>query len=592
MNLGWRLVRVLKPPAHQIVRSQGGFGVLEVVVAMGVVVTTLVLLAHTVTVTLSDVGLARQRQGANAIANGTVEQARAIPEQTLRKGLRTSDLAGDPEVVSCAGIYRFRNCSGEVIVHTAGLPEQAPLVPNRTTKTPPGSQTSFNVATYVTVAGADPATDPLRIIVIVSWEQNFRGGVADKVEVETIKHTPSSCVDRATHPFTAPCNSFFFGTASGPKGAIRIEGTITGTPVSATLETTSARADGQLEQVQHIQGAVNGSGLGLSTQSAGNEPASSTADDDPATPGVGEYNSKTLSGGSSSTLQQSVAGIATLQVSRTSGNTGVTTSATAAGRALPPPVGGVQTCPTTTPPGAQTDAAACGHSWSRQEGSLQTQLLLPSLGSLGNVTLASLGAAPGDSSALVDRKLSGTDGTLAVSAVRSFGDLRIGGMPSGLTPPLGWQGYWIRLTPFGDTVSAEVGDATSPPSAAVTTGSLEVWNGSGYTTVSLGGSNPAQVVTNTLDLLDLPIDLNLADVSISGSVSTGAVSTQDPDGGGSGAKRTQAGATSGSPIVADISYNLVVTDLLGAPLLNVSLKISVDLGALFADASYREAARA
>lgn len=583
-----RRVRVRRGSLRRRLASDAGFGLPEVMVAMGIVVTALVMLAHTVSVTLSDVGLARQRQGANAIANETIEQIRAIPQDTLRKGLRTSDLTGgDTNVTNCSGVYYFRSCDGEVIVHTAGLPDTPPLVPNRTTQTPAEGKTAYQVATYVTASGPDPATAPLRVIVIVTWDQVFRAAVSDTVEVETIIYEPSGCVDSATHPFAGPCQSFFFGTASGAKGSIKVEGTINGTPISALLQTLSTRADGQLEQVDHVQGADSAAGISLGTQTSGNEPATSSADDDPGTTSVGAYDSKTLNASSSSTLEQGVGGI-TVQVSNSSGTTGATTSATAAGVA--------QTCPTTTPPGSQTDGAPCGHTWAQQQGAIEAKLLLDSIASLGSATVAALGASPGASVSQIDRQTSGGDGTFSITGTRALGDLTIGGIPTGILTgiPAGWQGYFLRLSSFQDQVTAVVGDSTSKPSAAVTAGGLQVWNGTGYDTVPLGGTQPLDVSTGTVTLDDIPLLSNLVDLTISGSIRTGTVSEEDTAGGASGVKRTESSATSGSPLVGDITYNLVVRTVDVPPLipsteiLNVSLKISIDLGNLFAQGNYRE----
>lgn len=562
--------------------DDAGFGLIEVMVAMGVVFTTLILLAHTMTVSLSDIGLARQRQGANGLANKTVELARGLPHETLRKGLLTSDLAGDPNVASCAGIYKFRDCSGEVIVHTTGLPAQDPLVPNRTSKTPPQSDTTYNIATYVTSPGGDPATGPLRVIAMASWDQNFRAGADDFVEVETIVYAPKGCVDFATHPISAPCRAFFYGTSSAAKGGIRITGTINGTPVSVKLDTVSARADSQLEQVQHIQGATSSTGLAVGSESVGNVSRSSSADDDSGTPTL-TYDTKSFATGAAGTLQAVVGPLST-EASQTAGDVGETTSASAAGQ--PAPGGGTQVCPTTTPPGPQTDGAACGHSWARQQGTMAAMEGLEGLGALGVMTLASLGEAPENTRVHIDRDPTATDGTTTVTGVRSLGELRLAGLPGGAIPPSGWLGYWVRVTPSRDTVTAVVGDNTTAPTAAVTSGTVEVWNGLGYSTFGLGGG--LDLTVPSVDLLDQPLGGNLLDVSISGSVRTGSVSTQDPDGPGSGTVRTKASATATSPIIADISYNIVVTDLLGGELLNAALTISVDLGSLSAQGDYRE----
>jgi hypothetical protein len=439
----------------------------------------------------------------------------------------------------------------------------------------------------------------MRIIVVVSWVQPFRQGVSDTVEVETLVYEPAGCVDAATHPFAGPCRSFFFGTASEAKGSIKIEGTINGNAVSAVMETPSTRADGQLEQVDHVQGAVSAAGTSLSVpasgqgaQTSGNESATSAADDDPSTATVPPYQSVPLNGSSSSSFGQGAGGV-TAQVTNGSGTTGETTSTTAAG--------GAGDCPT-TPPGTQTDDAACGHTWAQQAGAVETKLIFDTLSSPGNVSVASVGAAPGASDARVDRQTSSGDGTFAATASRSLGELRIGAVPTGIVTglPLAWQGYYLRLSAFQDAVSATVGDSTAPPSAAVTGGTLQVWNGTGYTTVPLGGTVPVNIGTGNLSLPGLPLDTNLVDLNISAALRTGTLAVEDPQGGASGVSRTQASASSDSPVIGDVNYSLVVRTVevpnpLGGPplvpsteLLNVSLTITIDLGPLFAQGNYRE----
>lgn len=553
----------------------------EVIVAVGVIMVTLIGLAHSVTVAFSDIGLARQRQGANGLANETIERARALPQDTLRKGLRTSDLNGDPAVVNCSGTYKLDSCSGEQIVHTAGLPAQAPLVPNRTSHTPSESATTYAIALYVTSAGGDPATGPLRLTAIVGWDHPAKGGVDTRVVVETIVYAPKGCVDTATHPFSAPCQPFFYGSASVSKPKISVEGSVNGVDLSLQLDGASARTDAQLEQIKHIQGAISGTGLSieaLTALAAGNESATSRADDDPATPGAGAYDSKPLPGGTASTLNLGVGGVAA-QVSRTSGSIGATTSATSAKAG--------SACPTTTPPGAESDSAACGHNWSRQQEALAAQLSLGALGiGLGNQTIASIAATPDANATIIDRDPAANDGSIVASGTHALGEVRIGGLPTGILAPLGFAGHLVRLTTYRATASAAAGDATSAPSASVVQGQVQFWNGLGYSTANLGGLAPIDL---SVAPINLNVNLGLASVQaqLSAEVTTGTVDTVDPDGPGSGA-RNEAEASVSSPLSVSLHIGLHVSAL-GSDLLDVDLDATVDLGALTVQADYREA---
>ncbi len=158
--------------AHRPARDEGGFTLLETVAAMGVVFVALLALAGTSLVGLPATALARQRQGANQLANQLLEQVRGLTYATMAQGLATSDLGGDPSrIKSCAGVYYYKSCGSgaEPIVHTDGLPTVAPLVPHQGSVGPPTHPLAYAWGVYVTRAGDAPQAGALRVRVVVRW---------------------------------------------------------------------------------------------------------------------------------------------------------------------------------------------------------------------------------------------------------------------------------------------------------------------------------------------------------------------------------------------------------------------------------------
>src|SRR5437773_8531899 len=82
-------------------RSEDGFTLIELVIAATIILTAVLALAYTATIGFSGIALARQRDGANGVANQMMEQIRGLPFDTVRKGLSSSDIAGDSNIVTC-----------------------------------------------------------------------------------------------------------------------------------------------------------------------------------------------------------------------------------------------------------------------------------------------------------------------------------------------------------------------------------------------------------------------------------------------------------------------------------------------------------
>ena len=148
-----------------------GVSIVETAVALGVLFIALVGLAYTASIGFSDVALARQRQTGNQLANKVLEQVRGLSYERVGQGLATNDLAGDPNIVTCAdGAAYFRVCptgaggnpNAEKIVHTSGLPNSTPLVPHVQTLGPPTYTSTYRTSVYVTQAKNEPAAGAYR----------------------------------------------------------------------------------------------------------------------------------------------------------------------------------------------------------------------------------------------------------------------------------------------------------------------------------------------------------------------------------------------------------------------------------------------
>src|SRR5262249_32249277 len=154
----------------------------------------------------SKLATARQRQDASGLANQAMEQARALPFDTIKKGLSNSDLASgaDSNITVSGPDYLY---GGEKIPHGDNT-SVVPLVPHRSTPTL-GTAPVYTVATYVTYYNNVTPSNIFRVTVQVSW--NSKGGSgAMKVQTQSLFYSGSGCLSGATHPFAAPCQAFFF----------------------------------------------------------------------------------------------------------------------------------------------------------------------------------------------------------------------------------------------------------------------------------------------------------------------------------------------------------------------------------------------
>ena len=600
--------------------DERGFSLLETVIAVTVIFGSLLTLSYAATIGFQYESLARQKQTATGIANHIMEQTRGLAWDRITAGHLSSDLAGDPNLVSscsgdAAGVYRLLSCtaqtgrpgSGERVVAGAsscgsGSPDCVyPLVRHT------GQITQNNIAytwsaydtndcPTVTTTGCT-ATTPYRVTVIVTWTGG-RAAPNKVVQVQSLFWSPAGCRSTSTHPFAAPCQPFLLGVSSVARGNINLAGTVVGTTFqSGDLYTSGVQSSVQQEQLSQAEGSFSQSGVRLvdslgATTAAGDISASSAADTDPGT-GTSTWSEVTCgttvvcAGGSVSTGSSN-----SVVLTAPAGETARSDSTTAAGAA--------NVCPPPTDAG-QTDGKPCAGSRIQQGGTLSAVLTLDGTAvPLGSATLASILAAAGSpNKTFSDRTqysatglcspIAGSDGCLEQTTTRAVGTVNVGGLPANVpatlpwTGPNEWNGYYFSIVGYADGATAAVGTNGSSTGVPAPTASIGVggtvycWNGLGYTPVSASSATP--VACAPFDFT-WPVGVHLVRIRMTGTTSP-AVITRSP----------QAAATSQTDVTAQITppgatvtYTVWVD---GATVADVT--ITVNLNTLEARGSYAAA---
>jgi type II secretory pathway pseudopilin PulG len=522
-----------------------GFTILEVVMAFGVLFIALLALARTATVAFTDVSFARQRQTANQLANQLLEEIRALPYDTVKKGLSSTDLTTtDPtNIKNCGGspvVYRYISCTtGEKIVQSPGLPNTSPLVPHMGSFGPPTYSSTYAWRTYVTEATDVPSKGAYRVTVIVDWNPTTRGGARTEVSLQTLVFSPLGCIDTATHPFGAPCQAYFYGTGSAGGGTY----TVTGTFFDEAFDSMSGSllgqsADLQIEQILRAEGDVKMPAVSKTvsgTETLITTGVATAADSDPAT-GSGVYDYETVGPQSGGNVEIQDGGNR-MTMTLASNATGASTSTTAAG--------GANAC------NSQIDVPPlpCGFATGTESGALTHTY---NLTQLGTGTLLNVGTTgtPVTTYARRYKPVAAQNGLARETVSWTLPEIYIGAIPSSITAPNNWSGYWVRLQGFTATAQVEAGVSTVAPTVTISGGTVQTWNGNGYTTTTINAAGG-----------DIPIDTvqenttgqNQKEVEISGTVSVDPSTTSEV---AVGTTRTEAKATIGAPITVEMNYVL------------------------------------
>jgi hypothetical protein len=547
------------------VAAEEGLTIIEMAVAFGILFISLLALARTATVAFSDTANSRQRQTGNQFSNQLLEQVAALPWESIQKGLSSSDLGGDPNIVNCSGVYRYKACTGtapvgEEIAHTPGLSDIVPLVPHTGTASPTdpnfeGLVGTYSWRVYVTKpvacaagstlpAGCIPSAGGVRVIALTDWEDRARQGLRSEMEAQTIKYSPTGCVDDATHTVTGPCSAYFYGTGIVGGGTVTTTGTLADGDEpfdSLSLTLLSGTADAQLENTLRVEGDVTMPSLArveAGVPTVVTDSAASAADTDAATPS-GTYQTDPVGPQSSGTITLNDSG-EKLHLNIGSGSTGASTSATAAG--------GASSC------NLQVDARPCGFTTGTQSGTMSQTL---DLKDAGFATVVSVGSSTTPVTNYVRRSqpVAGESGLIRETVVWNLPEIRVGGIPDEIVPPASWAGYWVRLTGFSATAVSEAGVSTAAPTVTINGGTIQVWHGNGYNSYPVTAA--AGTAATTTFSQKTRVSGDWQQVDISGEVSWGESKVTEVV---SGANRTEAKATIGSPLIVDMDYVVTSDD--------------------------------
>lgn len=573
-----------------------GFTLVELTVASSILFGVLVMMAYAGTEALANVGHARQRQAATGLANEALERVRSLPYGTVRRGLHNAEVVSgaDPAIAACTRYGSPFFCFGsagnsEIVVGSDNGTPLPPLVPHLQNRQV--ASTSYRVAAYVTHFKDRLNSNALRVTVQVTWDRPLRGRVPGRVELQTVIHPGSGCQSVATHPVSGPCQEFFYATAAVLPSSISIDGSILVPGADGTagllseeharLSLVQGRSVLQVEQVASTRGSAETSSSRLTTplgeQLGGGAQVPTVGDTDPATSTPVTDHKDNLSKPQFDSVYDK-GRYTDLRVQVSGGDRAESKSLGSA------PAAG---CRAGAPAGVM--GLPCGWSSMRQAGTMSARLRLQPSPLLGEAALAVVGAPPYDGItppglALTERRRETAgrcagSGCVRAEVARRFGTIELAGLPAGMSAPLGWAGYLVRLAGVVDGVSAEAGEATEAPVASVSAGTLEYWTGAAYATCSLA---PAVLTA-------CPEILPIATVVVGGGGYQIAITADDlqtghpaAEGSCAGSICTASSARSSPPVTGTIRYLVTQGTVTVA-----DLAIKIDLGSLLAKTSYQ-----
>ncbi|MDP9342457.1 MAG: hypothetical protein M3Q23_10275 [Actinomycetota bacterium] len=601
--------------------DEGGFLIVETMVALGVIFIALMVLAYTVLSGFRDSATARQRQVANALTSKLIEEVRGLPYANATAGLSDSDLSGDPNIVSCSGEYHFQSCSGEKIAHTSGLPTTVPLVPHVSTIGPPNYTTTYTAKVYLTKLASSNA---YRITVLVSWTSAAR---AASMQTQTLLYQPGSGADDSTYVAGAH-SEFLYGNGTLSQGSIRAVPNAAGIQYISPWDYLSIDLPGlignlQSEQLTKVDASAQQIGgsmsVGGTVTIASELSASTLVDDDPTTAGATTYGtastgaqgglgppSISLSGGATNGNDIHVVGGDYGNTNTLSGGAAATTSASP-----------------TNPCNGQLDSQPCGYSYIQADRTSGTSYAatmdlqdsgVTTNGSntckLADIVVDGQANATSYKSSVYQRiRQNGSNRIINETVTRGIGDVHLVTGLCGGSAGSGWSNQcgWACLIMSGTAwrASAEAGVGAVAPSVTVPTATLKLWNGSGYNQSTLNPGATGQDIieydpgnkscSGSLCLAEIHSGCTVVGsigfkVDVTGNLRVDGDYTSQTTGTG---LITEAWARVGSPLSGTVDFSVTKWNntTCGQSKTTVAdITMSVDLGSLVAHAIYKPAA--
>lgn len=208
----------LAPP-----RRDEGFTLVEVLVAILIVGTMLLVLLGVSSGALAVQETARRQQVAAGIANEVMERMRALPLSEVRSGVAIGALLADPNVRTCEGVLRLLRCGpsaglGEFLVRresasvggntcpsaeaTGSLAATAPLSPTNCSKYRYNG-VEYRAYAYVTTRlSPNVAQDaPYRMTVVVAWSDAASPDEKRLTILQTMRWMPRGCTGAQSDHF-------------------------------------------------------------------------------------------------------------------------------------------------------------------------------------------------------------------------------------------------------------------------------------------------------------------------------------------------------------------------------------------------------
>ena len=596
-------------------RSDEGFTLIELTVAMVITLIVVSALISTLLSSLKGAAQSKQRQTATGLATSQMEQFRAIDARKLQAGMYCADLkptqTGHPDRTyltasgacgSSGGSVRLRIPSEGVdellVVQATALPAggDAPLAPHVTSQTLDG--VTYRVVTYVSAGGAQQAVN---LTVLVTWTSPVSRGTQTVVQ-RSLAYSPSRCLSSATHPYAGSCQASFNADAGLTNAGVTLfNPDDKGAPLvgfgaeELDLALPGLSATLGSEQLTKLSAAASTTGVrrtadGALTSSGGLE-APAAADDDPSSTDTGAA-SAPLTQASASPVPVTGTG-GTLSARPTTGDTGGADTRTASTASSCVGSNGSGLANALNRPCAASRVRAVN-------GPAYVDLALAN--GAPNFRLLEVGAAPADSRATVAR-LVGAGGTACPTATgvgcvsaqvtRSLGAVMVGGLPAGQSGdavPAGWGGALLRLDGTTESAYAESGFGARTPAFDRTSGTVSWYDATTRTVRSQSINGLAS---------DLAVDLGTVTgrygqggvttvVTVTGSFRAGADAALAPTVTRPDAtcksEACAASATPTSTLRADLVYDITTNGVRTA-----RFGVSVDLGSVVARSSFKAA---
>ncbi len=496
----------------------------ELVVAMLVIAIVLIAIITVQARALTTNAESQARQESTAIANQAMEELRAMPWNYLKKGLYSGFMAaagGDTSVTGTTLTASGRTYALKVGSVGSDQDLTKPWPPlfdgtgsnKQTVSSPSGNGDTFTVRSYATADQAGNA-NAVGLVVVVSWNKRSTGSAFQTVLTSTA-YAPvgGKCGDTNKAPYLAACQAKFEATSSTAKidvsaAATSLDGltilpVLNGSPyyrMQMTTGSSNARVSSQ-----QVSTATSGATLGgllwddnvdSTSPSAYGWTRGSTqyyneASNDTTT-GSAPPNPADVTGfGANSTYGLS-SGPFTFNIRSDDSRTGTARTRT------------TQAC-TTGLAFDVTAGAPCGAGSVLGTGNAASMALtvdgktlsFANVGTSGplwdRAWAARFATVAGNSSVGCAVVAGGTSGCTSSGAQKSIGSVVVGGVTGDV-----WSGtgdYLFKMTSYADSVAVQrgVGAPAATPSWS-RSGSISYFNGTGYSTFTLGTAGVASPI--------------------------------------------------------------------------------------------------